>query len=108
MAAANRYPQCGNRYLELRCRLEHIDQVIKSIPVKSDQVQFKVEGNENEYRFFYSMNGEKYIPVGKLDTKYLSSETAGGFTGVSIALFAEEGQTNVDFDYFEYNDFELK
>lgn len=92
----------GKCYLELCCRLGQIDQVVKSIPVKAGQVQFKVEGNENEYRFFYSTDGEKYIPVGKLDTKYLSSETAGGFTGVFIALFAEGEQTRIDFDYFEY------
>ncbi len=39
---------------------------------------------------------------GKLDTRYLSSETAGGFTGVYIGLFAESDKgAYTDFDWVE-------
>ncbi len=92
----------GKNYLELRCKLGKIDQVIKSIPVKAAPLRLKVEGNENTYSFFYSVDREKYALIGELDTKYLSSETAGGFTGVFIALFAEGAKTSIDFDAFEY------
>lgn len=92
----------GRNSLELRCKLNKIDQVTKSIPIKATPLYLKVEGNESEYSFLYSMDGVKYIPVGELDTKYLSSETAGGFTGVFLALFAEGVKTSVDFDFFNY------
>lgn len=96
----------GKASLELRCKLGKIDQVIKSIPVKAAPLSLKVEGNDKEYGFYYSTDGEKYIAVSKLDTKYLSSETAGGFTGVFIGLFAEGVKTTIDFDDFEYRNLE--
>lgn len=41
-----------------------------------------------------------------MDVRFLSSETAGGFTGVFLGLFAQEKSDNksiADFDWFDYN-----
>ncbi|MDM8209295.1 hypothetical protein QUW17_15760, partial [Bacteroides gallinaceum] len=49
----------------------------------------------------YSPDGIHYTEAGQMDTRYLSSETNGGFTGVYLGLFAE-GKGHADFDWFEY------
>jgi beta-xylosidase len=51
-------------------------------------------------------DGVKYEPLGEMDAAFLSSETAGGFTGVYLALYAQGRQNGgcADFDWFEYKD----
>jgi len=50
---------------------------------------------------------DPYTEIGKADYKYLSSETAGGFTGVYIDMFAtgngQRSASDADFDWFEYD-----
>lgn len=92
----------GKSYLEVRCKLGKIDQIVKSVPVSRQPITLKIEGSEGEYTFSYSQDGKKFITLTQLDTKYLSSETTGTFTGVFIALFAEGVSSQLDFDSFEY------
>jgi len=44
--------------------------------------------------------------LGKLDTRYLSTEVAGGFTGVMIGLYASSNgkasKAKAYYDWFEY------
>lgn len=47
----------------------------------------EAESTPSEY-FFYYNNGETRELLGKARTKYLSSEVAGGFTGVVMGLYA--------------------
>ena len=44
------------------------------------------------------------IQAGINHTRYLSSETGSGFTGILIGLWAQSpsGKGYADFDYFEY------
>lgn len=60
-----------------------------------------VEAQKERYRFFV---GERC--VGEAETRYLSTEVAGGFTGVYLALYATgNGRAcagPADFDYFDY------
>lgn len=62
---------------------------------------FKVMGDNDFYTLLYSTDGMTYHEAARYDTKYLSSETNGGFTGVYIGLFAE-GSGYTDFDDFRY------
>ena len=51
--------------------------------------------------------GEQYSEIGTLDTRYLASEVAGGFTGVMIGLYATSNgipsNAKAFFDWFDYN-----
>ena len=59
-----------------------------SIAIPGNSALLKVESDVNNYKFSYSLdNGETYKPLGVADTRYLSSETAGGFTGIMIGLY---------------------
>jgi alpha-N-arabinofuranosidase len=44
--------------------------------------------------------------LGKMNTRYLSTETAGGFTGVVLGLYAvsasKESKMYADFECFKY------
>lgn len=57
------------------------------------------------YYFGYTENGT-YHELGKMNTRYLSSETAGGFTGVVLGLYAvsasSQSKAYADFQYMKY------
>lgn len=91
-----------NKGLELRCKLGNIDYVVKSIPVGKKDIRLRVEGSGDNYSFSYSADGKNFNPIGKLDTRFLSSETTMSFTGVFIGMFAEGAGSSVEFDSFEY------
>jgi alpha-N-arabinofuranosidase len=65
-----------------------------------------VKGNNNFYSFGYSTDGSSFRELGRMDAKYLSSETAGGFTGIVLGLYAttgsKESKARADFYYFDY------
>ena len=80
--------------------------IIVSIPcINDDKIKLIMKSDIYYYRFGYEKNG-KYVELGKMNTKYLSKEVAGGFTGVMIGLYAvseKEGtETYADFSSFRY------
>lgn len=85
--------------------LGSLKQVVKEISLAEKQVYLKIEGTNDHYHFFYSYQGRKFDKMGSLDVRFLSSETAGGFTGVYLGLFAESSDKSggyADFDWFDY------
>lgn len=55
---------------------------------------------DNNYYSFYVKNEDEEIYLGKAQTKYLSSEVAGGFTGVLIGLYSI-GNNSAEFSDFK-------
>lgn len=98
----------GRNAVELRYRLNelsHIESVIQ-LPDGCSTVWLKVTGSPETYRFAWSSDGgDDYTVIADMNTRYLSTETAGGFTGTFIGLFATSpsGQGEAVFDYFDYN-----
>lgn len=62
------------------------DYYKKCIEFPADNANLKIIADRWNYHFY--VNGEE---IGTASTRYLSSETAGGFTGVIIGLYAEKG-----------------
>ena len=64
-----------------------------------------VKSDINYYYFGYKVNGI-YHDLGKMNTRYLSTETAGGFTGVVLGLYitsaSKDSEAYADFEYFKY------
>ena len=95
----------GKLRLILKYKMSRMEHTAKEIPLESAVVYLKAQGNKDVYSFLYSSDGAKYEPLGEMDAAFLSSETAGGFTGVYLALYAQGPQNRggyADFDWFEY------
>jgi alpha-N-arabinofuranosidase len=68
-------------------------------------VSLRISGKGSEFAFSYAQNGD-YTQVENVDSRFLSTETVGWFTGVYVGFYAtgkgKECQEYADFDYFEY------
>jgi xylan 1,4-beta-xylosidase len=65
------------------------------------KAQLVIQAENLQYDFFVEINGKK-IKLGSAQTRYLSSEVAGGFTGTMIGLYAyaQEGKNRARFTDF--------
>jgi len=60
-----------------------------------------IHANRTVYSFHVIIGGKK-IPLGSAQARYLSSEVAGGFTGVITGLYAVGDKVS---NYAEFTDF---
>jgi len=94
------------RVLTLSYNIGLIHHIEKEIPLKDGRVQLRISGTQEYYWFSFSQDGNSYTTIGEADTRFLSSVTAGGFTGVYIALYAtgngKRSRANADFDWYTY------
>ena len=91
--------------ISLNYHLGMMNHLEKQVDVKQDKIYLRIVGGPYNYNFYYSTNNKEYHFMGTMDIKFLSSETAGGFTGLVLGLFAQSTQPNggyADFDWFEY------
>lgn len=90
----------------LRYQLGELTHVEKEISIPAGQVQLRVKGGNELYSFEYATDGKNFRELDKMNTRYLSTETAGGFTGVILGMYAASGAASskayADFEYFEY------
>jgi alpha-N-arabinofuranosidase len=90
----------------LRYQLGSITHLAKELAVNTDKVQLWIEGSENFYTFSHSVDGIKFVILGKADTNLISTETAGGFAGIYLGLFTSGNGTKCNspalFDWFDY------
>ena len=91
----------SDNQLKLRYRLGELCHESTVGKVPDDFVYVRVKGNAEFYTFFYSIDGTHYKEAGRMNTRFLSSETNGGFTGIYLGLFAE-GDAQAYFDFFNY------
>lgn len=64
-----------------------------ALPDISQPVTLRVVSDSLSYSFYYNI-GDGFIFLGKAQSKYLSSEVAGGFTGTIMAMYAVEPNDN--------------
>lgn len=71
-----------------RLNIGDIKSVEQTVELKDrNHISLIIQADYEVYRFFVQLEKEK-IHLGTAQTKYLSSEIAGGFTGVIIGLYA--------------------
>lgn len=80
--------------------IDHYNEV----PVDAHRVYLRITGEPDMYKLWYSTNGVDFKCIGIGLTRYLSSETVGGFTGIMIGLWTQSPSEKgyADFEYFEY------
>lgn len=74
----------------LELSIGNIQHIQTTVPLESGMTRLVVESDSLEYHFYLVSGTEnpQKIKLGSAYTKYLSSEVAGGFTGVVIGLYA--------------------
>ena len=93
----------GKTVIEVTYRLGSLKHT-EEFPFKGDKVWLRVTGDPMQYKLWYSADGKDFRQAGTGDTRYLSSETHGNFTGIMLGLWAQSPAEKgwAEFDYFEY------
>lgn len=97
----------GKRHVIVRRRIGSLTAIVACEKIKKNGfVKLKIETDRNIYRFSYALNNSEFKIIAEGETRYLSTEVAGGFTGVYFAMYAtgngRKSTTPAFFDYFEY------
>lgn len=71
------------------------------LSLASGKAEIIIRADNFQYNFYVAQNGKESF-LGSGSAKYLSSEVAGGFTGVVIGLYAV-GKVSAEFTNFEIN-----
>lgn len=99
----------GERRVRVWTRTKGVSALIADAPAPLGPVELGVEAYPDRYEFvlggFAPSNADARW-LGQAPTAPLSSESAGGFTGVYLGMFAstlaDGGMPPADFDWFEY------
>lgn len=67
------------------------------------KVRLRISSDGNRYHFAYSTNDADWHQVSAQDCSLLSTEVVGGFTGVTVGMYAE-GQDSASFNYLDYTE----
>ena len=84
------------------------DELLETVPVpeNTENVELKVNFDEDVYTFQYRTNGNWKNLGGELDGKFLSTKEAGGFVGVNIGPYTtssgEASENEAYFEWFKY------
>ncbi|MCD7899682.1 MAG: glycoside hydrolase family 43 protein [Bacteroides sp.] len=92
--------------ITLRYCLGSMQHIEKEVELPTGKFYLQVQANNNYYSFYYSTDNKNYQKLGQMDVRYLSSETAGGFTGIYFALYAASqnpSRGSADFEWFAYS-----
>jgi xylan 1,4-beta-xylosidase len=97
----------GKRQVIVRRRIGSLEVVVASQPVDSnDPLTLMVDSDKEWYTFKFKDAAGEVVEMAKAETRYLSIEVAGMFTGVYAAMYAtgngKECSVPADFDWFEY------
>lgn len=94
--------------VSVRCKLKSIDYEVASanIPAIYNKVKLRIISDGDMYRFYYATVDNKYQELGSMNCSLMSTEVAGGFTGVVIGMFAEgiADGAYADFYSFQYKE----
>jgi alpha-N-arabinofuranosidase len=83
------------------------DTVLAEVPAVPARLWLGVEAHGRWYQARYAVEPGRWLPIGPpVDADPLSSQVAGGFTGVYVGMYASgqgrPAEGHADFDWFEY------
>ncbi|MBN1268315.1 MAG: glycoside hydrolase family 43 protein, partial [Kiritimatiellae bacterium] len=78
----------GERCAIVRRRIGSLSAVVARRPIEEGVVIMAVEADRDEYRFLCGSEQEEPRLLARGETRYLSKEVAGGFTGAYLAMYA--------------------
>lgn len=99
----------GQTEAVLRYRVKSLCHEERVVPVEEGTIKLTITSDGQRYHFFVSQesgdNGSQYVAeeLGSFETSLVSTEVVGGFTGVTIGMFAT-GSGYADFLDFAYSE----
>ena len=85
----------------LKLNIGDIKHIQNAVKISSGSAKLIIRSDSVNYNFYISENG-KETHLGSGQSKYLSSEVSGGFTGVVLGLYAV-GNNTAEFSELEIN-----
>lgn len=99
----------GRTSVVLRQRISGLKVETACVPLSKkmrEHCVLAIEADINNYTFLFGPSKNSLKPLGSGEARYLSSEIAGGFTGVYFAMYASGNgkpcKNPADFDWFDY------
>jgi len=99
----------GGKVLRLAHNVNGERTDIATVDIDQGDLYLKVTGDYLSYRFYYSKDGNNWMPLGgEVDGKALSPAVVGGYnyTGVYVGLYGSANSSAsdnyADFDFFQY------
>lgn len=74
-----------------RLRLRELRHAEAELPLPGPKAWLRLVGTRTHVAFLASVDGRRWTELWRMDNVYLSTETAGGFTGTLLGLFAGTG-----------------
>lgn len=93
----------GKLYAKSNVRLGQTAHCEQEIQLNGSQAYLRITSDKDFYYMQASSDGANYTTLAKMEYRFLSTETIGGFTGVMLGLFAHSKETTdgyVDVDWF--------
>lgn len=94
-------------YLKGTFSYENFETKLAEQPVNSDVIYMKITACGQDYSFYYGESLEEMkLLIDHVDGRILNPDTAGGFVGTYIGMFASSNgnisDNTADFDWFDY------
>lgn len=98
--------EAGQRYLQVKLKFGSVVYKSEKVEIRPGAVSLRIKGETSTYSFQYAQGDDDFTEIEKVNSRYLSTETAGGFTGVYVGLYAtgngKPAEAAADYDWFEY------
>ena len=96
----------GKLFVKSIVRLGQTSHSEREIPLTGNQAYLRITSDKDFYYMQASSDGSNFVELAKMEYRFLSTETIGGFSGVMLGLFTqclqETNEGYVDVDWFEY------
>ncbi|HLL87968.1 MAG TPA: glycoside hydrolase family 43 protein [Tepidisphaeraceae bacterium] len=91
----------------VRCRVGMLNPIVGRVPLPpTEDVRLRIEAAPFTYTFSAATDGGEFQRVAEAETRLLSKEVAGGFTGVYVGPYAtgtgQPATVPATFDWFDY------
>lgn len=90
----------------VRRRIGSLSKVVAQKTVSANEVYLRINAEPTKYSFSFSEDGTDYQELAEGESRYLSTEVGGRFTGVYFAMYAtgnsQTTRTSAHFDWFDY------
>jgi xylan 1,4-beta-xylosidase len=101
----------GRPSVVLRRRIGSLQAVVAAHHLSSSEASrlvLAIDADQARYLFSHGPSEDDLRPLGDGETRYLSTEVAGGFTGVYLAMYATGNGAPCKhpayFDWFDYGE----